>query len=163
MGQASLFVDLGFAFESERYGHGAIVDLEARGPQLDTSGGVARVGRFARNDPPGNADHRLEGQTLGRPVRLRMIRRIEHPLQQATRVPQLHEDQLSQVASPVDPAGDHDLPFRRGIRIGNLPAANRAPEQPLMFVGHARCSFTCAGIAASLTVTCSPVRKSLRP
>ena len=69
--------------------------------------GVGRARRTLAHEPT-NLHHELVAQLLGL-VELGLVVRVEHHLQEAFAVAQVHEDDAAMIAAAMDPAGNRNL------------------------------------------------------
>ena len=72
-------------------------------------------------------DHEFAAQALGL-AEQGLVVRIEHDLQQALAVAQVHEDHAAMIAAPVHPAGNGD--FLAGQLLVDLAAVVSTHESP---------------------------------
>ena len=106
--EADLFAHVFVELERQRLG--AVEGHQLARQQLDLARGQVGIGgtRRALAHQAAHLDHELVAQLFGL-GELGLVVRVEHHLQQAFAVAQVHEDDAAMVAAAMDPAGNRNL------------------------------------------------------
>ncbi len=118
--------------ELERQRLGAVEHGQFAGQELDLARGEVSVGGALRPRPHHARDRQyvLAAHALGLGEHAGSVR-IEHDLQQAVAIAQVHEDDAAVVAATVDPAGDRDrLTDERLVDLTAVMGTHGSPRRP---------------------------------
>ena len=119
--------------------------LDVVGAQLDVAGrrasGSRVPGRRVGDRCRWTRDHELAADGRGDRVRLRRLLRVDDDLGDAVAVAQVEEDELAQVATAVDPAGERDRAadvLGAGVGAGQVAVGGRRHGPPMVAARSAR-------------------------